>query len=336
MRGHIGCQRALLRILGLLVCSAWLCLGQPEAQAQTVVRLGSLFPATNFDSMANIKLAEMIAQKTGGKIKVDLFPASQLGSETEQTEQVRSGVLQFHISGGSFQQYVPEAQIIGLPGLWKNHDHVFHVMTSDVGRQIIQMAEKKNVGIKILTFVTTGERYFYGRKRPYEQTSDFAGIKIRVDTMPASAAIWRTLGANPLPMALTEVYSALQTGVIDAAEYPPCVALSVKTYEQAKYITTTAHQLTLLALQVNQKWYDGLPADLRGQIKAAVDEWLPIRYQMAKEAEGGCMAKMKEEGAEIHALKDPDKLRATLAPIQKEYADKYNLGDLIAKIKAMN
>ncbi len=336
MRPSIGNQRSLLSSLGLLVCLVWLCLGPPEVQAQTVVRLGSLFPATNFDSVANIKLAEMIAQKTGGKLKVDLFPASQLGSETEQTEQVRSGVLQFHISGGSFQQYVPEAQIIGLPGLWKNHDHVYHVMTSDVGRQIIQMAEKKNVGIKILTFVTTGERYFYGRKKPYEQTSDFAGIKIRVDTMPASATIWRTLGANPVPMALTEVYSALQTGVIDAAEYPPCVALSVKTYEQAKYITTTAHQLTLLALQVNQKWYDGLPADLRGQIKAAVDEWLPIRYQMAKEAEGGCMAKMKEEGAQITALKDPDKLRATLAPIQKEYADKFNLGDLIAKIKAMN
>jgi TRAP-type C4-dicarboxylate transport system substrate-binding protein len=209
-------------------------------------------------------------------------------------------------------------------------------MTSDVGRLIIEMAEKKNVGIKILAFVTTGERYFYGRKRPYEQTADFAGIKIRVDTMPASAAIWRTLGANPLPMALTEVYSALQTGVIDAAEYPPCVALSAKTYEQAKYITTTAHQLTLLALQVNQKWYDGLPAEIRGQVRAAVDEWLPIRYQMAKEAEGGCMAKMKEQGAEVHALKDPDKLQAALAPIQKQFGDRYNLNDLIAKIKAMN
>jgi TRAP-type transport system periplasmic protein len=328
--------RGMLSTLVVLVGFAWLLLSQPEALAQTVVRLGSLFPATNFDSVANVRLAEMIAQKTGGKLKVELFPASQLGSETEQTEQVRSGALQLHISGGSFQQYVPEAQIIGLPGLWKNHDHVFHVMTSDVGKQIIEMAEKKNIGIKILAFVTTGERYFYGRKRAYEQTADFAGIKIRVDTMPASAAIWRTLRANPVPMPLTEVYSALQTGVIDAAEYPPCVALSVKTYEQAKYITTTAHQLTLLALQVNQKWYDGLPADLRGQVRAAVDEWLPIRHQMAKEAEGGCMVKMKEQGAEIHALKDPDKLRATLEPIQKEFGDKYNLNDLIAKIKAMN
>ena len=336
MSTYVGRRHALRSVLGVLVGSAFLYLGQPAVQAQTVVRLGSLFPATNFDSVANVKLADMIAEKTGGKLKVELFPASQLGSENEQTEQVRSGALQFHISGGSFQQYVPEAQIVGLPGLWKNHDHVFRLMTSDAGKQIIEMAEKKNIGIKILAFVTTGERYFYGRKRPFENTADFAGIKIRVDTMPASAAIWRALRANPVPMALTEVYSALHTGVIDAAEYPPCVALSVKTYEQAKYITTTAHQLTLLALQVNQKWYDGLPAELRGQIKAAVDEWLPIRYQMAKEAEGGCIAKMKEQGAEVHALKDPDKLRATLEPIQKEFGDKYSLNDLIAKIKAMN
>lgn len=336
MRVFRSTRQRLAGLFGSLACLACLGLGVGPVQAQTVVRLGSLFPVTNFDSVANVKLAEMIAQKTGGKLKVELFPASQLGSETEQTEQVRSGALQFHISGGSFQQYVPEAQIIGLPGLWKNHDHVFRVMTSDVGKQILEMAEKKNVGIRILAFVTTGERYFYGRKRAFEQTGDFAGIKIRVDTMPASAAIWRTLRANPVPMPLTEVYSALQTGVIDAAEYPPCVALSAKTYEQAKHITTTAHQLTLLALQVNQKWYDGLPADLRGQIKAAVDEWLPIRYQMAKEAEVGCIAKMKEQGAEVHALKDPDKLRATLAPIQKEFGDKFNLNDLIAKIKATN
>jgi len=137
-------------------------------------------------------------------------------------------------------------------------------------------------------------------------------------------------------MAFSEVYSALQTGVIDAAEQPPCGILAMKFHEQAKYITTTAHQLTLMALQVNQKWYDGLLADVRAQVKAAVDEWLPIRYQMAKDAEARCMAKLKESGAEVHALKDPDTFRAALTPLQKEFGDKYNLNDLIAKIKAIN
>ena len=157
-----------------------------------------------------------------------------------------------------------------------------------------------------------------------------------MDTQPASAAIWRAVNANPVPIAFSEVYSSLQTGVIDAAEQPPCGGLSMKFYEQAKYITTTAHQLTLHALMVNQRWYDGLPAEVRGQIKAAVDEWLPLRYQMAKEAEGTCMAKMKEGGAEVYALKDPEKFRAAMAPIQKEFGDKYNINELIAKIKAIN
>jgi tripartite ATP-independent transporter DctP family solute receptor len=329
-------RHALLVVLGLLVGCGWLFLGMPLAQAQTVVRLGGLFPTTHFEGLGQVKLAEMIGEKTGGKLKVEVFPASQLGSETEQTEQVRSGALQMHSSGGSIQQYVPELQIIGLPGLWKSHDHVFRVVTSDVGKQLIEMAEKKNVGIKVLTFVTMGERYYLGRKRPVEETADFGGVKIRVDTMPASAAIWRALHANPVPMAFSEVYSALQTGVIDAAEQPPCGILAMKFFEQAKYITTTAHQLTLMAVQVNQKWYDGLPADVRGQVKAAVDEWLPIRYQMAKDAEAACMTSLKAAGAEIHALKDPDKFRADLAPLQKEFGDKYNLNNLIAKIKAMN
>jgi tripartite ATP-independent transporter DctP family solute receptor len=327
---------SVLSACAILVAAGWLLVGTPAARAQTVVRLGGLFPTTHFEGQGQVKLAEIIGQKTGGKLKVEVFPASQLGSETEQTEQVRSGALQFHSSGGSIQQYVPELQIIGLPGLWKSHDHVLHVVQSDVGKQLIEMAEKKQVGIKVLTFVTMGERYYLGRKRPVEQTAEFAGVKIRVDTQPASAAIWRAVRANPVPMAFSEVYSALQTGVIDAAEQPPCGIVSMKFYEQAKYVTTTAHQLTLMALQVNQKWYDGLPADIRGQINASVQEWLPIRYQMAKDAEAACMANLKSSGAEIHALKDQETFRAALVPLQKEFGDKYNLNDLIAKIKAVN
>jgi len=305
------------------------------AAAQQTVRLGHLFPASHFEGQGLSKLGELIGQKTGGTLKVEVFPASQMGSEKEQTEQVRSGALHMHSSGGSIQQYVPELQLLGLPGLWKSHDHVQRVVTGEVGKQLAEMAEKKNVGIKVLTFTTMGERYYLGRRRPAQETADFAGVKIRVDTQPASAAIWRAVNANPVPIAFAEVYSSLQTGVIDAAEQPPCGVLSMKFYEQAKYITTTAHQLTLMALQVNQRWYDGLPAETRAQIRAAVDEWVPLRYRMAKEAEGGCIATLKELGAEIHDLKDPDKFRAALTPIQKEFGDKYGLNDLIARIKAV-
>ncbi len=312
-----------------------LCLAGP-AMAQQTVRWAHLFPTTHFDHIGSVKLADLVAQKTGGKLKIEIFPANQLGNEKEMTEQLRSGALQIHTSGGAIQQYVPELQIIGLPGLWKSHDHVLRVLTGDAGKQLNEMAEKKNVGIKILTFVTTGERHFMGRKKAAEQTADFAGVKIRVDTQPASAAIWRAVKANPIPIAFPEVYSSLQTGVIDAAEQPPCGALAMKFHEQARYITTTAHQLTLLAFMVNQKWYDGLPADVRAQFKAAVDEWLPTRFQLAKDADAGCLAKMKEQGAEVHALKDLDGFRASLTPIQKEFGDKHTLNDLIARIMAIN
>jgi tripartite ATP-independent transporter DctP family solute receptor len=306
------------------------------AAAQQTARWGHLFPTTHFEHLGAVKLAELVAQKTGGKIKIEIFPASQLGSEKEQTEQVRSGALHFHSSGGSIQQFVPELQLIGLPGLWKSHDHVFHVVTGDVGKQLVELAEKKNVGIRILTFTTTGVRHFVGRKAPVVQTSEFSGLKIRVDTQPASAAIWRAVKANPVPIAFAEVYSSLQTGVIDAAENPPCGILSMKFYEQAKHITTTGHQLTLMAVMVNQKWHDGLPAEVRAQIRAAVDEWLPYRYQIAKDAEAGCMTTMQQQGTQVHALKDPEAFRAALAPIQKELADKFQVGELITRIKAVD
>jgi tripartite ATP-independent transporter DctP family solute receptor len=323
-----------------IVAIAWVALAglvvAGPAAAQPAARWGHLFPVGHFEHQGAVRLGELIAEKTGGKVKLEFFPASQLGSEKEQTEQVRSGALHFHSSGGSIQQFVPELQLIGLPGLWKSHDHVFRVVTGEVGKQLVELVEKKNVGIRVLTFTTTGVRHFVGRKAPVLQTGDFSGLKIRVDTQPASAAIWRAVKANPVPIAFAEVYSSLQTGVIDAAENPPCGILSMKFYEQAKHITTTGHQLTLMALMVNQKWHDALPAEVRAQIRAAVDEWLPYRYQIAKEAEAGCMTKMQELGAQVHTLKDPDAFRSALAPIQKEFADRYQVADLIARIKAVD
>jgi len=318
----------------ILACLLVLGLATPAA-AQQVVRWGHLFPTTHFQHVASVKLADLVAQKTGNKFKIEIFPASQLGSEKEMTEQVRSGAIQIHVSGGAIHQYVPELQLTALPGLWKSHDHVLRVVRSDIGRQLMDMVERKNVGIKVLTFLTTGEREFMGRKKAVKQTEEFAGIKIRVDTAPASAWIWRAVKANPIPIAFAEVYSSLQTGVIDAAEQPPCGALAMKFHEQAKYITLTAHQFTVQAFMVNQKWYDGLSADVRGQLKAAIDEWLPSAYELAKEAEADCLAKMKQLGAEVNTLQDPDKFRAALTPIQKEFGDKYNLNDLIARINAV-
>ena len=211
-----------------------------------------------------MRFAELVAEKTGGKIKIEIFPASQLGSEKEQTEQVRSGALHFHSSGGSIQQFVPDLQLIGLPGLWKSHDHVFKVVTGDAGKQLIELVEKKNVGIKVLTLHHHRGPPLRGPQGAGDPDRRVLGLKIRVDTQPASAAIWRAVKANPVPIAFAEVYSSLQTGVIDAAENPPCGILSMKFYEQAKHITTTGHQLTLMAVMVNQKWHDGLAGGRAG------------------------------------------------------------------------
>lgn len=338
----MGVPRRRLRgrfvfLAAALVCVASLgVMDSPAAHAQTVIRLGHLFPTTHFEHKGALRLQELIAQKTGGKATLEIFPASQLGNEKEMTEQVRSGALHVTIGGGAIQQFVPEMQINGLPGLWKGHDHFAHVLASPVGEELKQMAERKNVGLKVLGYTTTGVRHFMHRSHPVTRTAGFAGVKIRVDNQPASAAIWRAVKANPVVISFPEVYSALQTGVVDAAEQPACGTIAMKFYEQAKYHTLTGHQLTVMAFIVNQRWWDGLPSALRGQIKAAVDEYLPYRNRLAKEADEGCIAKIKELGGQVFELKDIEAFRAALSPIQKEFGDKYGLNDLIARIKAIN
>jgi tripartite ATP-independent transporter DctP family solute receptor len=309
---------------------------QTEAQAETIIRLGHLFPTTHFEHKGAIKLQELIDTETNGKAKLEIFPASQLGNEKEMTEQVRSGALQITIGGGAIQQFVPEMQMNGLPGLWKGHDHFAHVLDSPVGEELRQMAEKKNIGLKVLGYTTTGIRHFMHRRKAISNTAEFEGVKIRVDNQPASAAIWRAVKANPVVIAFPEVYSALQTGVIDAAEQPACGTIAMKFYEQAKYHTLTGHQLTVMAFIVNQKWWDGLPAELSGQLKAAVAGYLPYRNQLAKDADEGCIAKIKELGGTVIQLKDIEVFRKALRPIQKEFGDKYGVNDLIAEIIAMN
>ncbi len=325
-----------LFVLTVFVVGVWGLLAHTEVQAETVIRLGHLFPTTHFEHKGAVRLQELIDQKTNGKAKLEIFPASQLGNEKEMTEQVRTGALHITIGGGAIQQFVPEMQINGLPGLWKGHDHFAHVLASPAGEELRQMAEKKKVGLKVLGFNTTGIRHFMHRSKLIRKTAEFEGVKIRVDNQPASAAIWRAVKANPVVIAFPEVYSALQTGVVDAAEQPACGTIAMKFFEQAKYHTLTGHQLTVMAFQVNQKWWDGLPDDLRSQLKAAVDEYLPYRNRLAKEADEGCIAKIKELGGQVVSLEDPEAFRDALSPIQKQFGDKYGLNDLIAKIKEMD
>lgn len=188
--------------------------------------------------------------------------------------------------------------------------------------------------IRLLAMYPNGERMFFNNKRPVTKLADFKGVKIRVDDQPVSAQIWRALGANPVPIAYAETYTALQSGVVDAAENPPLNIIKMKFYEVAKYVTVTRHSLTTMALMVNEPWWQKLsPAD-RELLSAAIKDFLPARRQAAWDADAESLDELKKLGVQVSPLENTAEFTKALAPLYGEFGKRTGATELIQKIIA--
>ena len=327
------CLRIAIPAVGVALALAVPGPASAELDKTITIRLGHVMPPTHFEHTAVLKLAEDVAKRSDGKIVIKAFPANQLGSEREQTESLNLGAVEMVIGGGAIQNYVPGLGVYGLPFIFRDAAHFDNVMDGPIGEQLKAMSLKHS-NIRILAFFPNGERMFFNRKRPFTKLTEFEGVKIRVDDHPASAAIWRAVGANPIPMAYNEVYTALQTGVVDAAENPPAGILRMKFYEVGKYVTITRHMLTVHAFMTNEKWWQGLPAEARQIIQDAMKTYVPERRRLSWEADANTIDELKKLGAVVSSLERPDEFAAALAVVHKQYGDKYNVNELIERIKA--
>lgn len=307
-----------------------------DQKAQPILmKFGHLFAESHFEHKAALYLQEQVDKATGGKIKVEIYPAAQLGSEEEMYKQLKAGAIQLASGGAGVTKFVPEFGLHALPGLWRDYDHFRNVMASDIGKKLIALPSEKKTGYKVIGLSPNGFRHFMHRSKAITQLSDFKGVQIRVDSQPISPKIWQAVGANPVPLAFNEVYSALQTGVINSAEQPMAGTITQKFYEVAKYHTLTGHQLTCMAITTNEDWWNKLPADLQKALDGVFADYLTFRTKLCEEADNEAMNKLKELGAEIYELKDADAFRAKLEPLQKEFGDEYKVNDIIEAIKAV-
>jgi tripartite ATP-independent transporter DctP family solute receptor len=319
------------------LASAFLWNGSARAELKDPItaRLGHVMQTTHFEHIAFVQLAEDVARRSNGKIKIELFPASQLGSEREQTEQVNLGALEMHSSGGAIQNYAPQLGAWSLPFLFRSPEHYDHVMDGPVGKQFVDLLLKKS-NIRILAFYPNGERMFFNNKKPLTTLADFKGVKIRVDDQPISAQIWRTLGANPVPIAFSEVYNALQSGVVDAGENPPTNIIRMRFYEVGKYVTVTRHSLTTMCLMVNEGWWQKLPGEARDIIQAAVKDWTPSRRKVGWSADIEAVGELKQLGASISEVANPKEFSDALLPLYDEFGNKTGSTEIIKEIRATN
>jgi tripartite ATP-independent transporter DctP family solute receptor len=239
-KGGIEMKRTLTLVLAALFIMTWA--GTAPAQYKATMKLASVTPTDHFYNVGARKFADLIKERTQGRIEVKVYPAQQLGKgEREITEAVQQGAVDMLItSTGPMGGFSPSINILDFPFLFGDFNHVDLVMDGTLGRKLLNDFDK--AGIKALAFWENGFRHLTNNKKPVIKVDDGKGFKIRTMENKVHLAAWKTAGFNPTPMAWGEVFTALQQGVIDGQENPIAIIASNKLWDAGqKFFSFTAH-----------------------------------------------------------------------------------------------
>ena len=220
------------------------------AQAQTNLRFADTLSANDTHNQAARHMADLLKQKTGGKLTMSVHPAGELGSDGVILEGVRLGSIDIGLTGNPFfTQFAPRLNVMDLPYLFRDTAHAHKVMDGPIGVGLLKDLERSRM--KGLAFWEIGFRHITNSKHPIRTPEDLRGIKIRTTPNKAHIEAFRLWGANPLPMAFTELYLALQTGAVDAQENPINNIYANRMYEVQKYLSLTGHAYTASIVAMN-------------------------------------------------------------------------------------
>ena len=285
------------------------------------------------NTVALDKFAELLEQKSGGKMKLKMYHAGTLGSQPDAIEQVRLGGLEIaNFSLGPLGPVVPEANVVSLPFIFKDTDHVWRVLEGKAGDMINAGLEKK--GLISLAWYDGGARSFYNSKKPIKAPADVTGMKIRVMNNDLYSGMIKALDGNPSPMAFSEVYQSLKTGVVDGAENNWPSYESTGHYEVAKYYSISQHLIIPETLCINAAAWKKLSADEQKILKEAAQESALLQRKLWKERSKASEAKVKSGGSEINAIPDKSAFQAAMKPVYAKFlADNPGLKPLVEMIQ---
>lgn len=278
-------------------------------------------------------MGELIKQRTNGRIDVKVYAGGTLGREEDSIEQVKMGALAMtRVSSAAMHNICETTRVPSLPFLFRSKEHLHKVLDSDIGEQILKSCE--NAGFVGLAWYDSGARSMYTRNKPVKTKDDVKGMKIRVQQSDLSVAMVEALGGNATPMSMGEVYTALKTGLVDAAEnnYPSYE--SAHHYEVAKYYSLTEHTMTPEILLFSKRQWDKLSDEDRKIIRDAARESVPYMRKLWSERENTSRAIVVKAGSEII---EPDKasFQAAMKPVYDRFVTTPEMKDLVTRIQAV-
>ncbi|MGO4475524.1 TRAP transporter substrate-binding protein [Massilia sp. 2TAF26] len=303
------------------------------AQTPIVIKFSHVVATDTPKGRAAERFKELAEKMTNHRVKVEVYPNSQLYKDKEELEALQLGAVQ--MLAPSLAKFGPlgvkEFEVFDLPYIFPNKAALYTVTEGPIGKSLLQKLEPK--GITGLAYWDNGFKIMSANK-PLHMPADFRGLKMRIQSSKVLDAQMRALGANPQALAFSEVYQALQTGVVDGTENPPSNMYTQKMHEVQKHVTVSNHGYLGYAVIVNKKFWDGLPADIRTQLQQAMNDATKYEKAIAQQDNDHALEAIRKAGkTTIYNLNPQEQAawRKALLPVQKQMADRVGQ-DLINSI----
>jgi tripartite ATP-independent transporter DctP family solute receptor len=305
---------------GATVAMPWIARAAPEFS----LKYANNVPVTHPLNVRAKEAMDRIKEQTNGRVEIEIFPNNQLGSDTDMLSQLRSGAIEFFtLSGLILSTLVPVASINGIGFAWSSYDQVWPAMDGGLGAYI--RAQITKAGLHAMEQAwDNGFRQITSSTRPIKTPDDLKGFKIRVPPSPLWTSMFKAFDAAPTSINFSEVYSALQTKVVEGQENPLAVIFFAKLYEVQKYLSQTNHMWDGFWFLANGKAWQGLPADVRDVIAKNLNQSARDQREDVKKANDTLQADLTSKGLEFIKV-DPAPFRTKLqsAGFYKEWRGKY-------------
>jgi C4-dicarboxylate-binding protein DctP len=301
--------------------AAFALLGSVQAQQPVVIKFSHVVTDDTPKGKGAIRFKELAEAKTKGRVKVEIYPNSQLYKDREELEALQLGAVQ--MLAPSVSKFGPlgvrKFEVFDLPYMFADESSLERVVEGPVGTGLFKLLEPK--GIVGLAYWFNGFKEFSANK-PLRKLDDFKGLKIRIQSSKILEGEIKAFGAIPQVMAFSEVYTALQQGVVDGEENTPSNKYTQKMHEVQKHMTMSDHGVVMYAVVVNKKFWDGLPADIRKGLVEAMAESTQYVWDIAKKENEDALAKIKAaKTTEVYVLPPAEKAawRKAMLPLYREH-----------------
>jgi tripartite ATP-independent transporter DctP family solute receptor len=309
---------------------------QAFAQAKVALKASDVHPAGYPTVVAVENIGKKLDKATNGKYSVQMFASMQLGGEKEAIEQAQVGAIQFaRVSVGALGPVIDDLNVFNLPYVFRDTAHMRKVIDGDIGQELLDKVTNSGKGLVGLCWMDAGARNFYNTKKPVKTVADLKGMKVRVMGNPMFVDMANSMGGNGVAMGYDQVFSALQTGVVDGAENNPPSFVFDNHYQVAKFLTIDEHLIVPEMVVFSKKAYDAMSKDEQALLVKFSKEAQQEERKLWDEYEKQAMDKAKSAGINIIEVSPADKkaFQDAVKPVWDKYGPKY--AEMVKRIQAV-